>query len=855
MRDAEPAELVIEDDEEVPVVTIERVVEHKVNEGASTTLRITLSQASSDTIRVNHHLFTTEVERVLATEHVDLVPIDGQVVFAPGETEKRITLTTLDDDHFDPGEFVYIEISVPEGQRVSTGRRSTRVEINDDETTRIGFESTEVTVNETDGEVVLYVVFEEDAQWEGGGLRIFIVNKTPGTATSEDFDIEFQTGTWGLDARRVEVRIAIVDDGIAEGPETFTSELTPSNEATGVFALPGSKVVEITILDDDRRELRLDTRSLAGEEGTELGYTVRLGSQPSADVTITPTLTGSRTLGIHSDTQVLTFTADNWHMPQTVRVTNPHDANDDDETATIVNAITGGDYESENVTELAVEVSVRDDEGSGVRLDNPSRNATAAGVMVNEGETKTITVRTDRVSDGTDVVDLVNTGTASSADYVLEFEGRTVRAPHRIRVPEGRRDIRVTLRIVDDGRDDEPTETIVLGSVQNGRAGVQEVRLRISPCGAQRPTAFAWLSVDGEQNTGGAKRYSEPDDPVRSPFRLRICIVEPVTGMTIPVRNRDGSIGYSTSDGRRAAISIIAIEDTHPEEARADLSEGTFSNLRERVPGQIWTTTVTATRPGRMTIDMLPRLLPLVNSPQAQWPNNEGSQFSPYVRTNRRPVIPSGPLTAMFEDLPEEHGGRPFTFAALLLRDAQGRHRRGRSFQGDQRRDRTRATRVAPLARDGEPRGGTGRLDHAQGPRKLRARARALRAARRQAARERRHRHGARARDHTGAVGEPHRELRERPGRAQWLGSVQRRRGIQRAGGARRTRPDRAHRDRHGQGDGGRAARHRTPAAGASPSTPRCTSTARSCSSPTGAAAHRARSARAAGRRCGTARR
>ena len=672
VRDAEPAELVIEDDEEVPVVTIERVVEHKVNEGASTTLRITLSQASSDTIRVNHHLFTTEVERVLATEHVDFVPIDGQVVFAPGETEKRITLTTLDDDHFDPGEFVYIEISVPEGQRVSTGRRSTRVEINDDETTRIGFESTEVTVNETDGEVVLYVVFEEDAQWEGGGLRIFIVNKTPGTATSEDFDIEFQTGTWGLDARRVEVRIAIVDDGIAEGPETFTSELTPSNEATGVFALPGSKVVEITILDDDRRELRLDTRSLAGEEGTELGYTVRLGSQPSADVTITPTLTGSRTLGIHSDTQTLTFTSSNWHMPQTVRVLNPHDADDDDETATIVNAITGGDYETRNVAELAVEVSVRDDEGSGVRLDNPSRNATAAGVMVNEGETKTITVRTDRVSDGTDVVDLVNTGTASSADYVLEFEGRTVRAPHRIRVPEGRRDIRVTLRIVDDGRDDEPTETIVLGSMQNGRAGVQEVRLRISPCGAARPIAFALLSVDGEQNTGVSKLHSEPDDPVRSPFRLRICIVEPVTGMTIPVRNRDGSIGYSTIDGRRAAISIIAIEDTHPEEARADLSEGTFSNLRERVPGQIWTTTVTATRPGRMTIDMLPRLLPLVNSPQAQWPNNEGSQFSPYVRTNRRPVIPSGPLTAMFEDLPEEHGGRPFTFAARFSETLRG---------------------------------------------------------------------------------------------------------------------------------------------------------------------------------------
>ena len=679
VRDAEPAELVIEDDEEVPVVRIRKTSRENQDEGTSTTLRITLSNASSDTIRVSYQPGSDERYTPAATEGEDFAPITGQVAFEPGEVEKTITLTIIDDDHFDPEEFVHVEITVPEGQRAITDgdtrtppqRTQIRHTITDNDTTTYGFkEPTEITVSEAAGEVILYMVFEERSQW-GGAVREVLLTGNTGTATSEDFDTESETIEWGPDEKQVEMRIAIADDGIVEGPETFVAEIQRGNNIN-VGATISPSEMQITILDDDRRELRLDTRSLAGEEGTELGYTVRLGSQPSADVTITPTLTGSTTLGIHLDTRTLTFTSSNWHMPQTVRVTNPHDADDDDETATIVNAITGGDYEAQNVAELAVKVSVRDDEGSGVRLDNPSRNATATGVMVNEGETKTITVRTDRVSDGTDVVDLVNTGTASSADYVLEFEGRTVRAPHRIRVPEGRRDIRVTLRIVDDGRDDEPTETIVLGSMQNGRAGVQEVRLRISPCGAARPIAFALLSVDGEQNTGVSKLHSEPDDPVRSPFRLRICIVEPVTGMTIPVRNRDGSIGYSTSDGRRAAISITAIEDTHPEEARADLSEGTFSNLRERVPGQIWTTTVTATRPGRMTIDMLPRLLPLVNSPQAQWPNNEGSQFSPYVRTNRRPVIPSGPLTAMFEDLPEEHGGRPFTFEARFSETLRG---------------------------------------------------------------------------------------------------------------------------------------------------------------------------------------
>ena len=159
-----------------------------------------------------------------------------------------------------------------------------------------------------------------------------------------------------------------------------------------------------------------------------------------------------------------------------------------------------------------------------------------------------------------------------------------MRAPHRITVPTGQRDIRVTLRIVDDGSDTEPTETIVLNSVQNGRLGAQGVTLRISPCGADRPTSFAWMSVNGEQNTPG-KRHTRANDPIRSPFTLRVCFAEPVSGMTIPVRNPDGSIGSYTRSGQPAALEIIPVDIIHPAEIRPDLSEGTLSNLRERVPG------------------------------------------------------------------------------------------------------------------------------------------------------------------------------------------------------------------------------------------------------------------------------
>ena len=63
-----------------------------------------------------------------------------------------------------------------------------------------------------------------------------------------------------------------------------------------------------------------------------------------------------------------------------------------------------------------------------------------------------------------------------------------------------------------------------------------------------------------------------------------------------------------------------------------------------------------------MTFDLNPNQLRLVRDPQAQWPNVAGAQWVPYVRTNRRPNVPGGPLTATFEDMPRNHDGGPFTF-------------------------------------------------------------------------------------------------------------------------------------------------------------------------------------------------
>ena len=200
VRDAEPAELTIQEDEDAPVVNIRKTQGGNLAEGTSTHLLITLTPASADTIRVNHRGTNNTAE-----EGIDYAPITGQVVFAPGETEKRITLTAIDDDHFDLNEQLTVEITLPEGQRAilsgdtGTPPRPTvmNIIIADDDSTTIGFEEPlEVTVNEDAGELVLYLVFDEQAQWHSAAVRRVLLSHVHGTTNDEDYEFQSQAIDW-----------------------------------------------------------------------------------------------------------------------------------------------------------------------------------------------------------------------------------------------------------------------------------------------------------------------------------------------------------------------------------------------------------------------------------------------------------------------------------------------------------------------------------------------------------------------------------------------------------------------------------------------------------------------------------
>ena len=119
------------------------------------------------------------------------------------------------------------------------------------------------------------------------------------------------------------VAVEVLQDEEAEGDETFTMRLSEPQGAT--LAADGD-VATGTIVDDDRRAVRVQPAALNVTEGAGSSYTVVLGSQPTAQVTIS-IAPASAELSV--DPRELVFTAGDWAREQPVAV----EAQEDDDAA------------------------------------------------------------------------------------------------------------------------------------------------------------------------------------------------------------------------------------------------------------------------------------------------------------------------------------------------------------------------------------------------------------------------------------------------------------------------------------------------------------------------------------------
>ena len=220
------------------------------------------------------------------------------------------------------------------------------------------------------------------------------------------------------------------DDDVDETSETLT--VAGSTTVTG-FTVNGTTV---TIADDDERGVDVGVTALTVPEGGGATYTVVLESEPTGNVTVTPSVSGNSEVTVSS---ALTFTPSDWDQAQTVTVSAASDSDAVNDTATVTHTVSGGDYGTVAAGDIAV--TVDDDETVSTEV-----TLTVDPATLDEGDSATTVTVTGTLNGGTrDAATVVTVSVGASNDAAVEgTDYDTVDGPHahdRRRAADGDADL------------------------------------------------------------------------------------------------------------------------------------------------------------------------------------------------------------------------------------------------------------------------------------------------------------------------------------------------------------------------------------------------------------------------------
>lgn len=217
-----------------------------VNEADGTAvLTVRLSAASTDTITVQ---YATEDDTAISPD--DYTAATDTLIFEPGETEKQIIITIINDTAQEDTEWAWVKLSNPQNATLGT-RTDCYFSIIDDDTppqdTIVRFEASSWTFNESDGTVEITVRMMGSPT---SSVSVTCSTTTGGSAVEGvDYYSNSATLSWSPSEAWVAktFTISLIGNSIIDGTRTVNLELTdPSNASLGDPA-----TATLNILDDD----------------------------------------------------------------------------------------------------------------------------------------------------------------------------------------------------------------------------------------------------------------------------------------------------------------------------------------------------------------------------------------------------------------------------------------------------------------------------------------------------------------------------------------------------------------------------------------------------------------------------
>ena len=340
-------------------------------------------------------------------------------------------------------------------------------------------ETATVSITDDDGPPMPRLVADAASVNEGDtDLEVALTVEMPGSryAAAQVLTLDFSMGTaqestpsmpadYSVSVRRVTIAADLMADMAAGTVTVRNDELDEDDETIVVRLLDGATVLSsatITVVDDDTRGVTVAPTALSLAEGAQGSYTVSLGSQPSASVTVMVTLSGSDS--VTASASQLVFTGSNWRRAQAVTVRAAQDLDTDDESVAITHAVSGGDYAGETAADVTVAVEDNDRPSTKVTLSlsgvarfeegGGARAVTVAGRLEGMPEAQDVTVALTAAP-----------GTASTDDYAAVGVTLTI-AAGQVEATAA-----FTVTPVDD-RVDEEDETLMLSGTLSSAQGL-----------------------------------------------------------------------------------------------------------------------------------------------------------------------------------------------------------------------------------------------------------------------------------------------------------------------------------------------------------------------------------------------
>ena len=322
---------------------------------------------------------------------------------------QTVTVSTVhDQDAADDTATISHSVTSTDGDYNGITARSVSVKVTDDEEVpvTVNFASATYSANEG-GTVRVTVTLDEKPERE---VVIHITKSEQDGASSSDYSgvpdtITFRSGDTAKYFTFSGLQDNVDDDG--ESVKLGFGATLPNAVTAGA-----TDETTISINDDDGVGVTVAPTTLTIGEGGDEEYTVVLTSEPTANVTVTISKSGSS--DVSANKRTLTFTDSNWDDRQTVTVSADQDTDAVDDTATITHSVTSTDSDYNGISAGSVGVKVTDDDDIPVTV-----SFDQATYPVGEGEQVTVTVTLSEDPERRVVIPItkMEQDDATSADY------------------------------------------------------------------------------------------------------------------------------------------------------------------------------------------------------------------------------------------------------------------------------------------------------------------------------------------------------------------------------------------------------------------------------------------------------